>query len=59
MTQDAMYEASFRRPNNYFKLTEQRQWEIDDMLGILDWAGDNLTDEQKQRFQDHYANPIK
>jgi len=49
-----MFEKSFQRPSNYFKLSPQRQWEIDDDLGILDWIGGNLTEEEKKRFKDHY-----
>ena len=49
-----MFEASFKRPSNYFKLTPERQWEIDDELGILDWEGGNLTKEENERFQNHY-----
>lgn len=58
MTQDEMYEASFQRPKNYFQLTAERQWEIDKMLGILDWDGGNLTNEQKQRINEHYGRKI-
>jgi Spy/CpxP family protein refolding chaperone len=58
MTQDEMFEASFQRPKNYFTLTPARQWEMDDMLGILDWDGLHLTDEQKQRFNEHYGRKI-
>lgn len=49
-----MFEKSFLRPKNYFKLSPQRQWEIDNELGILDWIGDDLTEEEKKRFQEHY-----
>ena len=30
------------------------QWEIDEELGILDWMGGNLTEDQMNRFQNHY-----
>lgn len=49
-----MFELSFQRPSNYFKLSEDRQWEIDKDLGILDWSGDGLSDEEMKRFKDHY-----
>lgn len=39
MTEREMYEASYKRPSNYFKLSSQSQWEIDKALGILDWIG--------------------
>ena len=56
MTETEMYEKSFKRPSNYFKLSGERQWEIDSRLGILDWKGDKLTSEEQKRFQDHYRN---
>lgn len=39
MTNQKMYEASLRRPENYADLPGRRQWEIDAELGILDWDG--------------------
>jgi len=61
MTETEMFEQSFYRPKNYFKLSSQRQWEIDDNLGILDWKGENLTKEELERFYNHYnlKNPHK
>jgi hypothetical protein len=49
-----MFEASFGRPKNFFKLSAERQWEIDKDLGILDWVGEGLSADDKQRFKDHY-----
>jgi hypothetical protein len=54
MTEEEMFEASFQRPSNFFKLSGERQWEIDEDLGILDWVGGKLTKEEKKRFEDHY-----
>jgi hypothetical protein len=54
MTESEMFEKSFQRPRNYFKLTPRRQWEIDVELGILDWLGAELTSEEKVRFNAHY-----
>ena len=54
MTEQEMFEKSFQRPTNYFKLNNREQWEIDARLGILDWQGDTLTKEEKQRFEAHY-----
>jgi len=54
MTEREMFEKSFQRPSNYFKLTPERQWEIDKDLGILDWAGDDLSKEDMERFHSHY-----
>jgi len=61
MTQREMFEKSFQRPSNYFKLSAQRQWEIDDDLGILDWEGQHgdevYSDEDILRFKNHYDMP--
>lgn len=54
MTEREMFEKSFQRPSNYFKLSSQRQWEIDKILGILDWKGQDLTEEDLKRFHAHY-----
>jgi len=50
-----MFELSFQRPSNYFKLSGERQWEIDKDLGILDWMGTGLSAEDKKRFNSHYG----
>ena len=55
MSEREMFEISFQRPKNYFKLTSRRQWEIDKDLGILDWLGKGLTDEDMKRFRAHYG----
>jgi len=54
MNEREMFEKSFQRPSNYFKLSEERQWEIDKNLGILDWIGNGLSKEDEKRFQEHY-----
>lgn len=54
MNEREMFEKSFERPLNYFKLSPERQWEIDKDLGILDWMGENLSKEDKERFKNHY-----
>ena len=54
MTEREMFEKSFQRPSNYFKLSGERQWEIDKELGILDWMGDDLSKEDMVRFRAHY-----
>ena len=54
MTEEQMFEKSFQRPSNYFKLSERQQWDIDSALGILDWEGGKLTEEQLKRFNAHY-----
>jgi hypothetical protein len=54
MNEREMFEQSFKRPSNYFKLSGERQWEIDKDLGILDWMGEGLSKEDKERFKKHY-----
>jgi hypothetical protein len=59
MSERDMFEKSFQRPRNYFKLSGQEQWDIDASLGILDWEGSDLTDEDRKRFKEHYEEPKK
>lgn len=59
MTEYDMFEKSFERPSNYFKLSPERQWEIDKELGILDWKGGGLTENEMKRFKAHYNIKIK
>jgi len=54
MTEKEMFEASFKRPPDYFQLHPEVQWNIDSRLGILDWKGDDLTEEDLLRFKNHY-----
>lgn len=54
MTEKEMYEKSFERPCDYFKLSPAQQWSIDKRLGILDWEGTGLTDDELKRFNQHY-----
>ena len=54
MKEFKMYERSFERPKNYFKLDEREQWRIDAKLGILDWKGEDLTKNELKRFHDYY-----
>lgn len=54
MTEHEMFEKSFERPSNYFKLPPSEQWAIDRRLGILDWEGGNLSKDEKERFHAHY-----
>jgi len=49
-----MFEKSFERPSNYFKLSGEARWAIDKELGILDWTGEGLTKEDKKRLRKHY-----
>ena len=55
MTEREMFEKSFERPHDYFKRHSEAQWDIDTSLGILDWKGDNLSEEDKKRFKAHYS----
>lgn len=54
MTEREMFEKSFQRPKNFFKLSAETQWAIDKSLGILDWNGTDLSKEDLKRFKDHY-----
>lgn len=54
MSEQEMFEKSFQRPSNYFKLSANQQWEIDAKLGILDWIGTGLNKEEMARFKAHY-----
>ena len=60
MTEREMFEKSFERPSNFFKLSAKERQRIDKELGILDWmdlsikAGDDLTTEDLDRFNKHY-----
>lgn len=56
MTEREMFEKSFERPSNYFKLSERQQWDIDKKLDILDWKGEGLSEQDKERFDNHYKN---
>jgi len=49
-----LFEKSFERPKNFFHLTPQERWDIDNKLGILDWEGRYLTKDEKIRFNEHY-----
>ncbi len=57
MTEREMFEKSFERPPNYFKLSYQEQWAIDKELGILDWEGEGLSEADSARFKAHYREP--
>ena len=59
MTQEEIFEESFKRPHNYFTLPAKDQWSIDRMLGILDWEGGNLSPEDTRRFKRHYDKRIQ
>lgn len=50
-----MFEESFKRPSYFFSLTPEHQWSIDSRLGILDWKGEDLTDEDRLRYKKHYS----
>lgn len=48
MNEREMFEKSFQRPS------PEKQWEIDNYLGILDWKGTDLSKEDIERFKKHY-----
>ena len=49
-----MFEKSFERPRDYFKLSHRQQWDIDKELGILDWKGRYLSKKDREKFKKHY-----
>jgi hypothetical protein len=58
-TQDetnAEFEKLFARPRHYHSMSEERQWETDKDLGILDvWLDQkNLTPEMKARYKAYF-----
>ena len=53
-TEREMFELSFKRPKDFFQLSSDQQWKIDKELGILDWNGEGLSEEDKWRFNQHY-----
>lgn len=54
MNEREMFEQSFKRPKSFFKLSGEAQWRIDKELGILDWIGEGLSEEDRKRFKNHY-----
>lgn len=54
MTEREMFEKSFSRPHNYLQLSSEDQWSIDRSLGILDWKGEDLNEEDMKRLNSHY-----
>ena len=54
MTEREMFHQSFKRPRNFLKLTEEERWEIDKKLGLLDWSGEGLSEQDMERIKNHY-----
>lgn len=52
--QRELFEKSFERPVDYFNRSPKEQWEIDRKLGILGWHGYGLSEEDLERYWDHY-----
>jgi len=44
---------AFSRPKGYCNLSANTQWESDKMLGILDWDGTGLTEEELKQLKEH------
>lgn len=59
MTEREMFEKSFLRPRNFLSLSVEERWAIDKKLGILDWEGTGLSEQDKKRIEDHYIMPKK
>lgn len=55
-TEREMFEKSFERPHNFNQLPNQAQWDIDNALGILDWCGLDLDEDDMKRYFKHYEN---
>lgn len=53
-----MFEKSFQRPKNFLNLSPEVQWAIDKSLGILDWEGTDLNEEECERIRQHYDQPV-
>jgi len=53
-----MFEKSFQRPKNFLNLSPDAQWAIDKSLGILDWEGTDLNEEECERIRQHYDQPV-
>lgn len=49
-----MFEKSFQRPRDFLNLSPEEQWAIDKRLGILDWEGSGLSEDDMKRLEDHY-----
>lgn len=54
MDEYRMYQKSFERPTDFFQLSDEKQWEIDEELGIQDWSGTDLTKNEMKLFREHY-----
>ena len=54
------FELLMRRPPNSFRLSAERQWEIDKLLGALDAFCEQryITDEMRQRWKDHFGRKL-
>ena len=49
-----MFELALLRPTNYFTLTHDDQWNIDDKFGILDWKGGCAHEKDVMKCDDCY-----
>ena len=55
MAEREMFEKSFVRPTNYFKLSKRQKWAVGKRLGILDWIGKDLSKADIKLFKEHYG----
>ncbi len=44
-----------KRPRNYFKLSFSTQWAIDKRLGILDWDGSGLSEDDLKIYYAYFG----
>lgn len=55
-----LFEKSFQRPQDFFRMPQDEQWEVDKWLGLLDWEGGCVHHRFrpckacKARMQAHY-----
>ena len=56
MSVESDFEQLLKRPRNYFKLSAQRQWEIDKALGVLDVdiPEHEITDDMRRRWEEYF-----
>ncbi len=57
MNEREMFEKSFERPRNFLSLSDRERWDIDKSLGILDWEGRDLTEQDQERMYQYFGIP--
>ncbi len=57
MNEREMFEKSFERPRNFLSLSARERWDVDKSLGILDWEGRDLTEQDQERMNQYFGIP--